>query len=96
MPHEYAREALKRGLAYEAKLGANPFKFGMIGSTDSHTSLATDDGGQFLRQGRRARAERRSDRFNEVDQAGSASDPKRSSHTRRMASIGGLAAVWAK
>jgi len=38
---EYAREALKRGLAYERKLGANPFKFGMIGSTDSHTSLAT-------------------------------------------------------
>ena len=38
---EYAREALKRGLAYEAALGANPFKFGMVGSTDSHTSLAT-------------------------------------------------------
>ena len=35
---EYAREALKRGLAYEAKLGANPFKFGLIGSTDSHTA----------------------------------------------------------
>jgi Protein of unknown function (DUF3604) len=34
IPREYAREALKRGLAYEAKLGANPFKFGMIGSTD--------------------------------------------------------------
>jgi len=41
LPREYAREALKRGLAYEAKLGVNPFKFGMIGSTDSHTSLAT-------------------------------------------------------
>ena len=38
---EYAREALKRGLAYEAALGVNPFKFGMVGSTDSHTSLAT-------------------------------------------------------
>jgi len=38
---EYAREALKRGLAYDRKLGANPFKFGMLGSTDSHTSLAT-------------------------------------------------------
>ena len=41
MPREYARQALMRGLDYEAKLGANPFKFGMIGSTDSHTSLAT-------------------------------------------------------
>ena len=39
LPHEYARAALKRGLAYEAKLGANPFKFGMIGSTDATPSL---------------------------------------------------------
>jgi len=38
---EYAREALKRGLQYEEKLGANPFKFGLIGSSDSHTALAT-------------------------------------------------------
>ncbi len=38
---EYARSALRRGLQFEDDLGANPFKFGMIGSTDSHTSLAT-------------------------------------------------------
>jgi hypothetical protein len=41
LPLEYARQALARGLAYEEKIGANSFKFGMIGSTDSHTSLAT-------------------------------------------------------
>jgi len=41
LPREYAREAYKRGLAYDAKLGSNPFKFGMIGSTDSHTGLST-------------------------------------------------------
>jgi hypothetical protein len=41
LPKEYAREALARGLAIEEKIGANPFKFGQIGSTDSHTSLAT-------------------------------------------------------
>lgn len=40
---EYAREALKTGMAVGLKLGANPFKFGMIGSTDSHTGLATAD-----------------------------------------------------
>jgi hypothetical protein len=38
---EYAREALKRGMVIEAKSGTNPYKFGMIGSTDSHTTLAT-------------------------------------------------------
>lgn len=41
LPKEYARQALIRGLDYEDKLGTNPFKFGMIGSTDTHTSLAT-------------------------------------------------------
>jgi hypothetical protein len=41
LPREYARQALARGLKYEAEIGANPFKFGMIGATDSHTSLAT-------------------------------------------------------
>ncbi|OUR94337.1 hypothetical protein A9Q87_01445 [Flavobacteriales bacterium 34_180_T64] len=38
---EYAREALKDGLLLEASLGINPFKFGLIGSTDAHTGLAS-------------------------------------------------------
>ncbi|MEP1199014.1 DUF3604 domain-containing protein [Tateyamaria sp.] len=41
LPAEYAREALKVGLMTEANLGVNPFKFGMIGSTDNHTALPT-------------------------------------------------------
>ena len=45
---EYAREAYLRGLEYEAKLGTNPFKFGMIGSSDSHTSLATTTEDNFF------------------------------------------------
>jgi hypothetical protein len=36
---EYAREALKLGLAEEKRIGVNPFKFGMIGSTDSHNAI---------------------------------------------------------
>jgi hypothetical protein len=43
----YARSALKLGLGQAAELGANPFKFGMIGSTDSHTALATADDENF-------------------------------------------------
>ena len=38
-PAECAREALKQGLRLEAELGTNPFKFGMVGSSDAHTSL---------------------------------------------------------
>jgi hypothetical protein len=45
---EYVREALKRGLALEAKIGVNPYKLGMIGSTDSHTALATGDENNFF------------------------------------------------
>ena len=41
LKYEYARSALKMGLEYQMSLKANPFKFGMIGSTDSHTSLST-------------------------------------------------------
>lgn len=44
----YVREALKRGLAIQAKTGVNPYKLGMIGSTDSHTSLATADQDNFF------------------------------------------------
>ncbi len=44
---EYARSALRRGLAQEAALGVNPFKYGLIGSTDSHSSFATADNDNF-------------------------------------------------
>jgi hypothetical protein len=43
----YARHALGLGLQHRATLGVNPFKFGMIGSTDSHTALATADESAF-------------------------------------------------
>lgn len=37
--YEYARPALKMGLQFEESLGTNPFQFGLIGSTDSHSGL---------------------------------------------------------
>ncbi len=43
----YVRDALKRGLTLEEQIGVNPYAFGMIGSTDSHTSLATGDEDNF-------------------------------------------------
>ena len=45
---EYARAALKNGLVLEAKLGVNPYKFGMIGSTDAHTGLAAVEEENFF------------------------------------------------
>ncbi len=41
LQYEYGRTALQIGLQQEQKLGVNPYKFGLIGSTDAHTSLAT-------------------------------------------------------
>ena len=48
LQYEYARSALKLGLKLESQVGVNPYKFGMIGSTDSHTSLATADSDNFF------------------------------------------------
>jgi hypothetical protein len=45
---EYARSALKIGLRLEDKLGTNPYQFGMIGSTDSHTALAAIEEDNFF------------------------------------------------
>ena len=43
----YVRDALKRGLTLEEQIGVNPYAFGMIGSTDSHTAFATGDEDNF-------------------------------------------------
>jgi hypothetical protein len=48
LQYEYAREALKNGLKLEKEIGVNPFKFGMVGSTDSHTGLATAEEENFF------------------------------------------------
>lgn len=38
--YDYVRSAWKLGLGQNAKLKVNPFRFGVIGSSDSHSSLA--------------------------------------------------------
>lgn len=44
----YVRSALLRGLTLEQQLGINPYAFGLIGSTDSHTALSTGDEDNFF------------------------------------------------
>jgi len=86
---EYAREALKRGLIIEGKLGINPYKFGMIGSSDSHTSLATTQEDNFFgkHSGAEPKAERMMHPFMKTDQGVIMG-------WQMVAS--GLAAVWAR
>lgn len=97
LPREYAREALKRGLAYEAELGANPFKFGLIGSTDSHTGLSTTTEDNWF--GKVAVLEPTADpiRFEEVIVGRVPEDRPEDQRIRaRQTAAAGLAAVWAR
>jgi hypothetical protein len=48
LQYEYGRSALGIGMQLEKKLGTNPYKFGFIGSTDSHTGLATAQEDNFF------------------------------------------------
>ena len=85
---EYAREALKRGLEIADRLGTNPYKFGMIGSTDSHTSLATAQEDNFF--GKHSGAEPSPERMNHPFMK---TDNGEIMGWQQVAS--GLAAVWA-
>jgi hypothetical protein len=95
IPREYAREALKQGLAWDAKLGANPFKFGMVGSTDSHTGLATTQEDNFFGKatptepGAHGRYEEKITGVNETP------DGRDITIRHYQALASGLAAVWA-
>ncbi|HET6304622.1 MAG TPA: DUF3604 domain-containing protein [Myxococcota bacterium] len=46
--YEYARRALQNGLALEQELGVNPFKFGLVSGTDTHTGLSTAEEENFF------------------------------------------------
>jgi hypothetical protein len=45
---EYARAAFKNGLQLEQELGTNPYKFGLVGSSDAHTALAAMEEENFF------------------------------------------------
>jgi hypothetical protein len=44
----YVRHALQRGLAMEEKDSINPYKFGFIGSSDTHTGATSDDESNYF------------------------------------------------
>jgi len=89
LQYEYARAALKNGMLLEKRLGTNPYKFGMVGSTDSHTTLATAEEDNFFGKhtGYEPSPERLTHPFMKKDDLELAS--------YQMAASG-LAAVWAE
>jgi hypothetical protein len=62
LKYEYAREALKVGMKMEAELGTNPYKFGMVGSTDTHTALAAVEEDNYI--GKHSGTEPSAERWN--------------------------------
>ena len=97
LPREYARTALARGLKYESELGANPFKFGMIGSTDTHTSLATIEEDNYFGKATPGEPSADAERFEEKI-TGMLQRPDGPDITMRhyQTLAAGLAAVWAR
>jgi hypothetical protein len=92
LQYEYGRSALKLGLKLEEKTGANPYKFGMIGSTDSHTSLATTREENYF--GKFTKTEPSAERYkHEVIR--STTDPNLTTFSSEEVASG-LAAVWAR
>jgi hypothetical protein len=89
--YEYAREALKNGMVLEQKLGANPYKFGMIGSTDTHTALSSAEDDNFF--GKMPTAEPSAERLTNVFTRNKKTGL---SYMDWQVSASGRAAVWAK
>jgi hypothetical protein len=93
LKYEYARSALQVGMQLEEQLGVNPYKFGMVGSTDAHTSLATTREENFF--GKAAHLEPAPDRWEHTIIASLSGNPEFSSYSYESLA-GGLAAVWAR
>jgi len=91
LPGNYARSALNRGMKLESEIGANPFKQGFIGSTDSHTSLATAGENNYF--GKASMMEPGPDRWKHVLIKSQTDDSLTTNAAETTAS--GLAAVWA-
>ena len=85
----YVRSALLRGLTLEQRLGVNPYAFGLIGSTDSHTALATGDEDNFF--GKHTGNEPRADRAMRPQNLGT-----REGRFGWHYLAGGYAAAWAR
>ncbi len=91
LQYEYGRSALKLGLKLGKQLGVNPYKFGLLGATDTHTALATSREENYF--GKYKKTEPSPNRHN--NDVIPADDPAlRILTSQEVAS--GLTAVWAR
>ena len=93
LPYEYARTALQIGLQQEQKFGINPYKFGMIGSTDAHTSLATTR--EENNWSKTPTMEPSPDRWEHMVIASVSGDERLTTYSHETLASG-LAAIWAR
>ena len=91
LPGDYARSALKRGLELENSLGVNPYKFGLIGSTDTHVTVSTAREENFF--GKKAPVEPRAGRATHISKRNDTLGLVRNSWRY---SASGLVAVWSQ
>ncbi len=91
LQYEYARSALKLGLRHEDNLGVNPFKLGLIGSTDNHVSLSTTREENFF--GKLPALQPSDDRIDDAFVKNADGTPAALSWESPAS---GLAAVWAR
>jgi hypothetical protein len=91
LQYEYGRSSLKLGLKLGAELGVNPYKFGMIGASDTHTALSTTREENYF--GKYQSTEPSPDRHD--DEVIPADDPSLRILTSQE-SAAGLSAVWAR
>ena len=89
------KRALKRCLVYEEKLGTNPFKFGMIGSTDSYTSIPSTEEDNFFGKLSIVEPSTNLHRFEEAVTARENPDASQRIY-HYEADQSGLAAVWSR
>lgn len=82
----YVRAALKRGLQLDSEIGENPYQFGLIGSTDSHSGLASAEESNF--HGKTA--------IDSTPEGKSLYAPIKKGASGWDMSASGLAAVWAE
>jgi hypothetical protein len=89
MPTTYYREGLKRGLEHQGRIGANPFKFGVIGASDVHNAFPSVDEANFF--GKFPSQEPSPDRWEQVSSLGVTTQRRYS--WQDLAA--GYAAIWA-